>query len=255
MARKRKKKEAGGVPEWIVTYGDMMTLLLCFFILLAAFSELKKDRRDYQDVVRAIKEQFGYTGGEGRAPTEDSPATSILNKLEGIALHKEEFRQISAADDPGVTGKETTVQRVREGLQFTVGGLVTFDAGSAELKNEAKEQLARVAERVRGLNNKLEIRGHATNRDGAADSAFDDLWNLSYARAQAVREFLTRSEQGIEPERIRVVACGNNEPLRSRAYDEPSAGVNRRVELILIESLVRDFQDPSGPTGVQTVIQ
>ena len=55
---KRKKPAPAGVPEWVVTYGDLMSLLLCFFILLAAFSELKQER-DYQEVVRSVQEAFG----------------------------------------------------------------------------------------------------------------------------------------------------------------------------------------------------
>ena len=55
---KRPKKQVHGIPMWFVTFGDMMTLLLCLFILLQMFSELKKDR-EYQRVVTAIKEAFG----------------------------------------------------------------------------------------------------------------------------------------------------------------------------------------------------
>ena len=54
MAAKRQQQERG-VPEWVVTFGDMMALLLCFFILLQMFSELKQDR-EYQRVITAIKE-------------------------------------------------------------------------------------------------------------------------------------------------------------------------------------------------------
>ncbi len=64
MPKKKQKKDSGGVPEWVVTYGDMMSLLLCFFILLAAFSELKREH-EYQRVVTAVKEAFGYSGGVG----------------------------------------------------------------------------------------------------------------------------------------------------------------------------------------------
>ena len=60
MAR-RPKKAQPGVPGWMVTFGDMMALLLCFFILLQMFSELKQDR-EYQRVITAIKEAFGFSG-------------------------------------------------------------------------------------------------------------------------------------------------------------------------------------------------
>ena len=247
---RRRRQSSNGVPEWIVTYGDMMTLLLCFFILLAAFSELKKDD-EYQEMVQAIKQRFGYTGGNGNLPTERKPEVSIIEQPEAVSLHDKRFKQISAANDPGVRGKQTTVQRVREGLQFTVGGRVTFERGSVELQEEAKRQLAQIVERIRGLNNKLEVRGHAASGDAEAGATPEELWDISYARAQAVRRFLTSDGQGIDPRRIRVIACADNEPLRSRAYDPSAAALNRRVELILIESLVQDFQAPTQPAGVE----
>ena len=54
MAIKKKHKQEKGIPEWVVTFGDMMSLLLCFFILLQMFSEVKKDE-EYQRVITAIK--------------------------------------------------------------------------------------------------------------------------------------------------------------------------------------------------------
>ncbi len=237
MAKKCKCPE--GIPEWIVTYGDMMTLLLCFFILLAAFSELK-DEEDYQEVIQAIKEAFGFTDGAGMAPTELLPQQSMLEVLEEIALHKEKIRKLSQAHDPGVTGRTTTVKRIREGLQFTVGGLITFEPGSADLKPQARDELAKVANVIRGQNNKVEVRGHASAGDLPAESAFEDLWSLSAARAQAVMRYLT-DDQGIDPRRMRVTGCADTEPLVARVYDKAERAVNRRAEVIVTESLAQEF--------------
>ncbi|MHC4990575.1 MAG: flagellar motor protein MotB, partial [Planctomycetota bacterium] len=68
--RRNPKQQRTGAPEWIVTFGDMMSLLLTFFILLQMFSEMKRDH-EYQRVVTAIKEAFGYSGGVGVLPTDD----------------------------------------------------------------------------------------------------------------------------------------------------------------------------------------
>jgi len=238
MAKKCKCPE--GVPEWVVTYGDMMTLLLCFFILLAAFSELK-DEDEYQETVKAIQQAFGYITGSGVAPTNDVPLQSIIEKLEETALYKEKIRKLSQADDPGVTGRDITVKRIREGLQFTVGGLLTFEPGSAELKPQAKEELVRVARMIRGQNNKVSIRGHAAGADLPPGTVFQSMWDLSYARARAVMEFLTADEQGIDPRRIRVTGCGDKEPLTARVYEESQLAVNRRVEVIVTEVLMQEF--------------
>ena len=74
---KKKKKEEQGIPEWVVTFGDMMSLLLCFFILMQMFSEIKKDQ-EYQRVITAIKEAFGYAGMIGVMPVPDPPLESLV---------------------------------------------------------------------------------------------------------------------------------------------------------------------------------
>ena len=80
MARRRPNRAVLGAPLWIVTFGDMMALLLCFFILLQMFSELKKDH-EYQRVITAIKEAFGYSGGIGVLPIDDPPLRYIVQQL------------------------------------------------------------------------------------------------------------------------------------------------------------------------------
>ncbi len=240
MARKKKKQPAGA-PEWMVTYGDMMTLLLCFFVMLVSFMKMKEEEK-LRPVIEAIKEAFGYTGGSGSVPTNELPVNSVHELLQETALYREQERRLSQADDPGMFGKQTTVKRVREGLQYTVGGSITFEPGSAELKPAALDQLKRIADVIRGKNNKLEVRGHASAADLRLDGGATGNWNLSYERARAVMTFLTRPAQGIRPERIRVVACGDQEPLVRRAYDQKQQAVNRRVEIIVVESLVQDFE-------------
>jgi chemotaxis protein MotB len=238
---KKRQNTDGGVPEWIVTYGDMMSLLLTFFILLAAFSEIKQPDK-VQDVIKAIRERFGMIEGGGDAPVDAKTLQSVLEMLEETALYKEKIKKQSNADDPGITGRQTTVTRVREGLQFTVGGLLTFEPGRADLKPQAKEELAKIANVIRGQNNKVEIRGHASGTDATADSPYQSLWDLSYARAKAVMEFMTAPAQGIDVRRIRLIGCGAEEPLAARVYEPSQQSVNRRVELIVTETLIQDFQ-------------
>ena len=116
MTRKRKPA-AHGVPGWVVTFGDMMSLLLCFFILLQMFSELKKDH-EYQRVISAIKEAFGFSGGIGVLPTDDIPLTSMIEVLETLALKTYSETKISQNDTPGMDGPQMRVTSVRDGLAF-----------------------------------------------------------------------------------------------------------------------------------------
>lgn len=242
MAKKCKCPPAGA-PEWVLTYGDMMSLLLCFFILLAALSELKKED-EYRAVVREVQKAFGMVGGGGKLPTDMDPTTSLIQRLEQIQLQQRKAKSISHADDPGIDGKEVSVTRVREGMMYAVGGRITFEPGSADLTEEARAGLRKVAELLRGYRNVIEVRGHAGSMEVRAGSQFPDLWSLSYGRSRAVMDFLVSDELRVEADRIRLVANGDREPVRSRAFTWPEQEPNRRVEIFVTDSLVNDFVQP-----------
>lgn len=245
---KKKFECPPGVPGWIVTYGDMMSLLLCFFILLAAMSELKQPK-EYEEILQAIREEFGFKGGIGVAPTADTPITSIMKIIEAVDLFKEKFNKISKADDAGIAGKQTTVKTIRDGLQFTVGALITFDLGSAQLRDAAEPDLKKIAGLLRGYNNKIDIRGHCSLRDLGAGSEFRDPRDLSYARAKAVADYL--AGEGIRKVRMILHACAANEPLKTRVYDADGVPVNRRVEVRFLEAYVGDYSDDRTLESVQ----
>ena len=236
---KKKHKCPEGVPEWVVTFGDMMSLLLAFFVLLFSMSELRKDTPRYDGVVKAIQKQFGYNANSGQTPTDAKPL-SVMQVLEQSA-YENKIKKVSVTDDPSIQGKETTVTRVREGLKFTVGGLVTFEPGSAELKPEALKQLSRLAKIIRGKNNKIDVRGHATGGDQVPGATYQSLDELSFARAKAVKDYMTNPKHGIREQRIRIVASGVHEPLKTRAYNKTQQKINRRVEIFVLENYVADF--------------
>ncbi len=239
MARKHKCPPAGA-PEWVLTYGDMMSLLLCFFILLVALSEIKKEDT-YRAIVAEVKKAFGMRGGGGTMPTQSNPEMSLIERLEQNQMQKQKLDQKSDADDPGIDGKEATVTKVREGERYVVGGRITFEPGRAELSSVAQRGLRKVAEQLRGLENKVEIVGHAASMEVVSGSAYPDLWSLSHARAAAVMAFLTSEDIGIRPERIRLIAAADHEPVRQKVYTWAQQEPNRRVEIYMVESLVEDF--------------
>lgn len=253
MARKKKCKCEGGIPEWVVTYGDMMSLLLTFFILLAAFSELKKDH-EYQKVITAVKEAFGYAGGIGVMPTRDPPLRSMIETLEAMAKKQLDENTMSQASVEGPQGKRVKVSRVQDGLMFTLGGSLGFEPGSAVLLPTAREPLLKVAKLLRGRNNKVEIRGHAATKTLMPGSKFEDLWDLSYARAKAVKEFLVL-EGGLHQDVMIVMALSDTEPVAPRTYSPEAQAENRRVEIIMTEAMVDDvhpdhnFSDPNRALG------
>ncbi|MEM6853562.1 MAG: flagellar motor protein MotB [Planctomycetota bacterium] len=244
MSKKCKKCPPTGAPEWMTTYGDMMTLLLCFFVLIVSFSEIKKEDQ-FQAVIEHIKQSFGMMGGGGKIPITDDPALSLIERLDALRLKQERVPNRSNTKDPGQEGREPQVTKVREGMMITTGGRITFEPGSADLSEEAKESLRQLAEVFKGWENLVELRGHAASLEmpDGGNGTYSDLWHLSHARAKSVFDYLTQ-ELEIDPSRFRLTANADREPLDARAADTDDAEKNRRVEVLVSESLKQDFTEP-----------
>jgi flagellar motor protein MotB len=97
---------------------------------------------------------------------------------------------------------------------------------------------------MRGYNNLIQLRGHAAAMElaGRPGSDFATLWQLSHARARAVMDYLTEPPIGLRPDRFRLVAVADREPLAQRAYDERAKAPNRRVEVVVAEQLTRQVK-------------
>ncbi len=233
-----------GAPEWMTTYGDMMTLLLCFFVLIVSFSEIKKEEQ-FTAVIEEIKKSFGMMGGGGKIPITDDPALSLIERLDAMRLKQEKVPNRSNTKDPGQQGREPQVTKVREGMMIATGGRITFAPGSADLTEEAKQSLNQLADVFKGWENIVELRGHAAALEmpEGGNGTFDDLWQLSYARAKAVFDYLTLDLK-IDPGRFRLTANADREPLDARAVNTDEARLNRRVEVLVSESLKEEFKKP-----------
>ena len=253
MAVKRTKKPPAGAPEWIVLYGDLMSLLLVFFVLLQIFSEFKDDK-DFEQVVAAIQEAFGFSGSIGVLPVEDVALRSLIIQLEQLAKSRHQANESSDSVQNSIDGTHTRVTSIRDGVLFTIGGPSTFDEFSAEVKPTVREELAKLAVMLAGRKNKIVVRGHAAAKYLPERSPWKDLDELSFARARNVMNVLI--EQGLDDRVFRLEAVGTREPIRPRAIDPVEAGENRRVEVILTEELIEEFNndalytDPNLARGV-----
>ncbi|WP_428386537.1 OmpA/MotB family protein [Mucisphaera sp.] len=249
MPKKRQKKGPAGAPEWMVTYGDMVTLLLCFFVLIVSFSEIKRED-EFQAVVEEIKKAFGMKGGGGKLPTDDDPELSLIQKLEEVELNPTPVQSKADIEDPSIEGKNPEVRTIREGELYAVGGRLIFEPGSAELTDQAKQQLQPVIEQVRGFNNIIMIRGHAAQLElMAGHSDYPDLWQLSFARAKSVFDYLTDTDVGLRADRFRLTGVADLEPVIQRAYTLESQQSNRRAEVIVSASIVDDYLQPEAVAG------
>lgn len=249
--KKSLKQEAKGegAPIWIISFADMMSLLMAFMVAMLAMSELKKDNK-VKEVVHSFQEALGFEGG-GLLPEGESPAAinleSEMMRIKKI-MKSQRITHEGFSRDTGIEGQYPSVTTIREGLQIAIGGQVSFEPGKAVLLQKAREQLAVFADLIRGMNNKVRIRGHAVRKLPEQYRPYGSLYELSFVRALAVKDFMVQS--GIQETRISVEACADNEPLNAQAYDEAARAQNRRVEIIVMETLVEDYQGvPSNTRG------
>lgn len=234
-----KQQEAPkGAPDWMVTYGDTMTLLLCFFVIIVSMSEVKRDQR-FQQVVESLRRAFGgYVGAVGAVPVQNESTNTLITQLLELEVPVVTDEK-GDADEEGIHGRKFRVTNVRDGLEVVIGGRITFERFSATLKPEARALTSKTAEKLRGYNTKILVRGHTTHESLPADSLYRDVRDLSYARAAAVADELQRA--GVRAARLLLVACGDTEPLVRQAYTEDRRALNRRVEIIVTDELIDDF--------------
>lgn len=240
----KKKDPPAGAPEWVVTYGDMMTLLLCFFILLAAFANFDKQDKMFMTAIESIREALGAPGQTGWFPDDEVDFKSLLIRLQSL-IPPNNPKNEGFSDEPGIDGRYTKVKTVRDGVEVIVGGPIAFGGFSAKLEPEADALITKIAPELIGKSNKLEIRGHATNEPLPLDCGYKDAIDLGYARARAVRDRLV--ETGVDPRSIRVSSAGAYEPVVSQTYDELRRAANRRVEIIITQALRADYA-PTAPS-------
>ena len=240
---KKKKVEEDGVPAWVVTYGDLMSLLLCFFILLAAFSELKQPR-EFREIIDKIREALGFVGGMGQVNIPETPTNSVVNMLPELAKRDSQNVQVQKQPLSNVVGRHDTVSVVHEGNWHTVGGSMGFDPGSTALTPATKKQLREdIAPKLKDRNNVVRIVGHAWGfEDTTAGSAIE----VSFSRARAAYDFLV-NECGVDPAMLRIEAAADAEPASLDRSGSAGTGENRRIQIYLTDRTVDQVHpDPYG---------
>ena len=227
-----------GIPEWVVTFGDMMSLLLTFFIMLVSMSEMKQDEK-FQAVAEALREQMGHDMSAATlVPGSFRPRNSTMEWNSSMGRAKKKDLNNGGQENKAVTGENEKVQVVRPGEDSSVGGQVYFGEQATELTEANKRALMQIIDQVAGKPQKIEIRGHTTRRPVDPNSGFRDLWDLAEARARSTMQFLV--EQGIDPSRIRLGNAGAEEPLYSGINPELLRR-NSRVQILMWDEKVGDL--------------
>ena len=234
-----EEEEEIGIPEWVVTFGDLMSLLLTFFIMLVSMSEIKNEEQ-YQALVDSIRKQFGHDRSSASlAPGDLTPRNSHMPSVASLGRAKRAHTMKGGNPVKAPVGDHTRVRTVRRGDQKTTGGVVYFDGSGTELSEIAKQQLQIVASQIAGKPQKIEIRGHTLRKPPDENSPHEDNWQLAFERCRQAKDFLV--QLGINPRRIRLGVAAENEPVYL-GIDPLEQRKNARIEVTIINERVIDLE-------------
>jgi chemotaxis protein MotB len=225
-------------PGWVVTFGDMMSLLLTFFIMLVSLSEIREEEQ-YQAMVESIRRQFGHDRAPASlAPGSYKPRNSPLTKLASAGRAKRLDTMDGGAPVQAPSGDQRRVVKLREDGDPTIAAVVLFDELSAMLSDEERTKLAEDARLWAGKPHRIEIRGHSSRRPPEHDSHHQDQWGLAYARCRNTMQYLV-DELQMDPDRFRLTVAGPNEPCHI-GTDQQLMQRNSRVEIYELNETVAD---------------
>ncbi|MGZ0168179.1 MAG: flagellar motor protein MotB [Planctomycetales bacterium] len=212
-----EEEDPPGVPEWVVTYGDMMSLLLTFFIMLVSLSEIVAEQK-YRAVLTALDKKMGFTTAPVAPSGRNFAANSILSSPnESLGAESPDDSGRGGVKSKSVQGDDRRIKVTDEGTPQQVGSFLTFrpptsndeDEKEYHLTGEAEAELFSIARELQGKPNKIEIRSHvsaASGSQGDDAAAITDGIVRSYHQGHAV--FTLLENWGIDIDRIRITAAG-----------------------------------------------
>ncbi len=237
MAVNKKKKEQKGAPAWMVSWSDMTTLLLTFFIVMMSFAEI--DGEDFYLVLSSFRGSLGMMSGgyslsSGKLVELGQNMKNLPSTAQGRALSKKLQKAVSVFK-PEIETKKVRVTEDERGLVITLASDAFFEPGSAALKNEMKPVLSKIGNILREIPNFTRIEGHTDSNPISAPGAvrgFSTNWELSGARSINVLRYL-QEEEKVNPKQMSAVAVGEQRPLYTNNTPEGRA-YNRRVDVVIL---------------------
>lgn len=209
---------------WAVTYGDLMSYLMIFFLMLFSFSIAKTDKsksRKYEESLVNIQKSFGGKSDEKRL--ERAKAQENESKMESNLKESMQTNDLS---------KLVQIQSSERKVKLVLTEGILFASGRADLKEPAKQVLAPIAAELKKLPNDIIIEGHTDNVP-IKSGKYSSNWELSMARAYSVLEYF--SQQGIPARHLAGLGYGENRPIGDNASVEGRAR-NRRIEISLMKT-------------------
>ncbi|MDK1022004.1 MAG: OmpA family protein [Candidatus Hydrogenedentes bacterium] len=227
MAKDRKDEGRQGAPLWVVTYGDLMSLLLTFFILLLSFATMDKPR-EVQEAMISIKGAFGVLPKE-LTYIRINPAPVRMRrpnkKVEDLGR-----RVVRGLQVAGLQRDIKLTYDAAGGLKITLPSQILYRSGETRVRPEAFALLENIGAVLSNLPETFfEIRGHTDNTSLSSDVLYRDNHDLSGKRADAVARFMNQNA-GIPLNQFEIIACGSGQPIATNTTEE-GRSANRRVDI------------------------
>jgi chemotaxis protein MotB len=238
MARKKAADE-GVKGDWIVTYSDMVTLLLCFFVAL--FDASDADTTAVATMISALNNigmgasAGGNTYAAGRSADLGNTIMSLPSMERGRSLGTS-LRKAVSLFNPEIRSSKVRVTHDERGLVISLASDVFFNPASARINIDASRDILLrlgtllVSDELRGR--KFRIEGHTDAEVTDPDGPWEDNWQLSSERARAVLRYL--SALGVQEERFQIAGFADTMPIAGNDTAEGRA-YNRRVDIIILD--------------------
>ncbi|WP_411170566.1 flagellar motor protein MotB [Clostridium sp. MB05] len=233
---KKRVEKPENHERWLLTYSDLITLLMIFFVVLYSASTVNETK--YKQLATSMGAVF--TGGSTVLGSEENSGSSSDNAGELKPLVQTEEEKLKGIEnqindivkDLQLEGSVSTSIEER-GLIISFTDSVFFDSGKADIKDELKPKLISVSKILNKIDNYVRVEGHTDNIP-INNSDFHSNWQLSSVRASNVVEFLINYGE-ISPNRLSAVGYGE---YRSSADNNTEEGraKNRRVDILILNN-------------------
>lgn len=225
-------EEGQSVPLWLITFTDVMALMLTFFVLLYAMSAPKKEK--WEEISAALSSQFNRQYNKPfNAGTQDTISIDRISLSRALDLNYLKSLVTDLLKEEGVKDAHIEVQSRR--LIISLPSNLLFDAGKAEVKLDGKKTLFSLGGVLSRIKNRIEIIGHTDPTPPSSDkSDYETNWDLSLARATAVAIVL--KDVGYTHETVvRGFSSARYDELPENLKDEERKALARRVDIVIME--------------------
>ncbi|TDQ39085.1 flagellar motor protein MotB [Aureibacillus halotolerans] len=221
--RQQQQTQTDSSPGWMITYADVVTLILVFFILLFSISQI-----DSQKLDAAVQ---SFSSVEPMDVPETTPETQTAPESVDAPTDDQLLQKVQAyLTDHGIAN-QIEANRTQQGVVLVLKERVLFHSADATVLPKGEEVLSRIAGLLLQLPNDVIVEGHTDSRP-ISTYQFPSNWELSSARASSVIRYMI-SSTSLEKERFRAIGFADTQPAVSGTNAEQLAQ-NRRVEMVIL---------------------